>query len=199
MAEKLSIEALSTSERAFLASQSLANYQAQLAESGPIYSVTGSRHLFDERSFGSDKMVQTALLGVGRNLGRSVQSPRQRTPDYRGKVTGHVHVLLSIFDRWQIADKEAVVFLGSDNVEFVNDLRKGSIGLGNRDAKDRARIIMRIYEGVHSLMRSADAERSWIRAPLPALNGRTVLDIMRDGSMSDLIYINQFVDYVNGR
>jgi hypothetical protein len=106
---------------------------------------------------------------------------------------------MSIFDRWQIDSRDAALFLGSDTSDFINDLRVGTSGLNTRDTKDRARVLIKIYEGVHSLMREAEAERSWIRAPLEGLHGRAILEVMRGGSISDLLYVSQFVDYVNGR
>jgi len=120
-------------------------------------------------------------------------------PTYRGKVTGPVRALLSIFDRWSIDDSDAALFLGSDTASFINDLRVGTSGLTARDVKDRASILVKIYEGVHSLMRGEEAERSWINSPLSTLDHRSILDVMRGGSLADLIYINQFIDHVNGR
>jgi hypothetical protein len=124
--------------------------------------------------------------------------PEQR-PAYRGKVTGAVRTLLSIFDRWQIDENDAALFLGSGAASFVKDLRAGTAGLTARDTKDRAGLLVKVYEGVHSLMHDEEAERSWIRAPLGALGDRSILDIMRGGSLFDLMYVNKYIDHVNGR
>jgi Protein of unknown function (DUF2384) len=141
--------------------------------------------------------VLTGVFWAGFFWARAV-SPEQR-PAYRGKVTGAVRTLLSIFDRWQIDENDAALFLGSGAANFVKDLRAGTAGLTARDAKDRAGLLVKIYEGVHSLMHDEKAERSWIRAPLGALGDRSILDIMRGGSLFDLMYVNKYIDHVNGR
>jgi hypothetical protein len=120
-------------------------------------------------------------------------------PAYKGKLSGPVRALLSIFDRWEIGDRDAALFLGCDSTEFVKDLRVGTAGLNSRDTKDRARYLIEIYEGVRSLLRDPAAERSWISAPLEGLDGQSVLGIMRRGSIADLLYVKSFIDYANGR
>jgi Protein of unknown function (DUF2384) len=191
MPEMLSVEGSPLSERAYLASR---------------FQHMPSREMFTQRTSnalpkGSDPLSlreQTRAAGLpGAFLGQT-SLPDQR-PAYRGKVTGAVRTLLSIFDRWHIDESDAALFLGYSAASFVKDLRVGTTGLTARDTKDRARLLVNIYEGVHSLMRDEDAERSWIRAPLEALGDRSIFDIMRGGSLFDLMYVSKYIDHVNGR
>ena len=201
MAQRLSIETLSPSERAYLASQYNPDDQVQLVQN------TGAYRLLSPRTPGPglhslpanvpEQMPWLADLPGVTIIGQVLHPEPQ--PTYRGRVSGPVSTLMSIFDRWQIDSRDAALFLGSDTSDFINDLRVGTSGLNTRDTKDRARVLIKIYEGVHSLMREAEAERSWIRAPLEGLHGRAILEVMRGGSISDLLYVSQFVDYVNGR
>jgi hypothetical protein len=184
MSEMLSVEGSSLSERA-LASRN-DRLHAPLTMPDPLSSREQTR-----------AEVLTGVFWEGFFLARAV-SPEQR-PAYRGKVTGAVRTLLSIFDRWQIDENDAALFLGSGAANFVKDLRAGTAGLTARDTKDRAGLLVKIYEGVHSLMHDEEAERSWIRAPLGALGDRSILDIMRGGSLFDLMYVNKYIDHVNGR
>jgi hypothetical protein len=89
--------------------------------------------------------------------------------------------------------------LGASEGQFVNDLRVGTVGLSTKDMQDRARLLLRIYEGVHSLLRQPEAERSWINMQIPALSNRTILEMMLQGSMADLACARAFVDHANGR
>jgi hypothetical protein len=136
----------------------------------------------------------TVRFGIGERREESL-----RAPTFRGRITGPARGLLAIFDRWQIGDRDAALLLGSPAVSFVNDLRVGTVGLSTRDMQDRARLLMKIYEGVHSLLRGADEERSWINSRLPSLDNQTLLDIMRRGSISDLLLVKAYVDHANGR
>lgn len=129
-------------------------------------------------------------------------APRTHSPtklEFRGRVSGPVLGLLAIFDRWQIKDREAAILLGLQSTANLADLKAGTVGLGTRDLQDRARLIMNIYEGVHSLVRELDAEHSWISASMPALGGRSLLGVMKQGSIVDLMTAKAFVDYANGR
>jgi hypothetical protein len=118
---------------------------------------------------------------------------------FRGRVTGPVQGLFAIFDRWQINDQKAAILLGLQSTANLADLKAGTAGLGTRDLQDRARLIMNIYEGVHSLVRELDAERSWINGSMPGLGGRSLLEVMKQGSIVDLMTAKAFVDYANGR
>jgi hypothetical protein len=99
----------------------------------------------------------------------------------------------------QISDASAAILLGVPTASFVSDLRSGISTLNLRDLKDRARLIINIYEGVHSLLKENDAERLWIKSPVPGLNNQSPLDVMTRGSISDLLIVKSFVDYANGR
>jgi hypothetical protein len=118
---------------------------------------------------------------------------------FRNRITGPVRALLALFDRWQIGDASAAILLGAPAASFVSDLRSGISTLNSRDLKDRARLIIGIYEGAHSLMQESDAERLWIKSPVPGLNSQSPFDVMMRGSISDLLLVKSFVDYANGR
>ena len=202
MAQTLSIERLSPAERAYLASQHGAEDQVQLVQNTRIYRSLSSRSpwrgSYSLPANALTQMTWLADLPPGVTVVGQIATPESQ-PTYRGRVSGPVSTLMSIFDRWQLDSRDAALFLGSETSDFINDLRVGTRGLNTRDTKDRARVLIKIYEGVHSLMRDAEAERSWIRAPLEGLNGRSILEVMRGGSITDLIYVSQFIDYVNGR
>jgi hypothetical protein len=120
-------------------------------------------------------------------------------PQFQGRITGPVRTLLAIFARWDIGDQDAAKLLGKETARYIVDLRAGTAGLGDRDTQDRARLLLGIYEAVHSLLREADEEKSWLRAAMPNLGGRSLFDIMQNGSMADLLLARSFVDHANGR
>jgi hypothetical protein len=120
-------------------------------------------------------------------------------PQFHGRITGPVRTLLSLFARWDISDEQAAKLLGKETAQFIMDLRAGTVGLGDRDTQDRARLLIGIYEAVHSLLRVASEEKSWLRATLPSLGGRSLFEIMQNGSIADLLLAKSFVDHANGR
>lgn len=126
-----------------------------------------------------------------------LQAPPE--PDFRAKISGPVRNLLAIFERWNVSDIDGATFLGKETPKFIEDLRAGTASLQDRDTRDRARLLLNIFEGVHSLMRTREAEISWLNSALPALQNASILDKLRNGAMIDLIVVKAFVNRANGR
>jgi hypothetical protein len=122
-----------------------------------------------------------------------------RGPSFRGRITAPVQTLLALINRWQLDNQDAAKLLGASDAQFVIDLRVGTVGLSTKDMQDRVRLLLRIYEGVHSLLRQPEAERSWINVPIPALGNQAILETMLRGSMADLACVRAFVEHANGR
>ena len=167
---------------------------AQISGSGEVWS--------------DDQRAQ--IIGLGKPLFYGTraallpdQEGRQRTgtsePTFRGRVAGPVNILLAIFDRWHVSDGDAAILLGETSGSFIADLRVGTSTLRSRDMRDRASLLINIYEGVRSLLQSPETERSWIKAPLSGMNNESLFDRMRRGSISDLYFVKSFVDDANGR
>ncbi|MGA7070402.1 hypothetical protein [Bradyrhizobium sp.] len=127
------------------------------------------------------------------------QNNTNREPRFQGRVSGPIRSLLSIFARWEISDQDAAKLLGKETAQYLADLRAGTAGLTGRDTQDRARLLLEIYEAVHSLLREAAEEKSWLTAAMPALEGRNLFEIMHNGSIADLLLTKSFADHANGR
>lgn len=213
MPESLSIEKQPLSERAQYASHDAAG-EFTATPTQNIGSQIRTPFSYSSNMFAthSDSMFGAAIA-LGTNVGVSVQNFGRsgavygygNTPDavlqpkFQGRIIGPVRNLLAIFDRWRLTDKDAMLLLGTNSVAYINDLRVGTVGLTTRDMQDRAILLLKIYEGVHSLLREPAAEVSWISSALPAFGNRTILDTMRGGSIADLILVRAFVDHANGR
>jgi hypothetical protein len=117
----------------------------------------------------------------------------------RTNVAAPVKAVLAILRRWTIGDDVGAQILGTDEPGYVADLRSGAAGLKTRDMRDRARLLLDIYEGVFALLKNSEAEQVWIKVPRQDLDGKSVLDLMMEGSLRNLIRAQAFVDYVNGR
>jgi hypothetical protein len=94
-------------------------------------------------------------------------------PRFQGRISGPIRSLISIFARWEISDQDAAKLMGKETAQYLADLRAGTAGLTGRDTQDRARLLLGIYEAVHSLLREAAEEKSWLRGAMPALDGRS--------------------------
>ena len=128
------------------------------------------------------------------------QGDESSVPGEFGTISpsGPVRAVLAILDRWHLSDAEGAVLLGAESPDFIVQLRRGRKVCG-RDANDRVRLLLKIYEGVFSLFRDPAVERQWLLEKRDALERKSVLDLMTEGSMMNLITALDFVDYVNGR
>jgi hypothetical protein len=120
-------------------------------------------------------------------------------PRPAARIAAPVKTVLAIFDRWKIDDKVGASILGEYAPRFIQSLRVGGTILRSRDAQDRAGLFIRLYEGVYSLFENSENERRWIRDAQPRLEGKSVLDLLADGSFLNLAKAQAFVDFLNGR
>jgi hypothetical protein len=171
MAEHLSNETLPLSRRAQFP-------DSPAWPSQGTFAISEGMHSFDWAN--PNFFSEGPALALSHYVTREPQTAReaQREPSFRGRITAPVRALLSLFDRWQLGDQSGANLLGASEAQFVNDLRVGTASLSTKDMQDRARLLLRIYEGVHSLLRQPEAERSWINMPIPALGNRTILEMM---------------------
>lgn len=150
---------------------------ASLAGSGPLYGIVA------QQQGGGELSRETGTIGG----------------EFNGTMIGPVRALLAVFQRWDISDELAARVLGASGSEYIANLRSGVGALKTRDEWDRARLLIDIYEGVFSLLQDPDSEKAWIRIPRADFNGQSVLEMMTEGSQRNLIRVQAFVDYVNGR
>jgi hypothetical protein len=120
-------------------------------------------------------------------------------PQLGSPVTAPGKALSRVFERWNIADIQAAPILGISDAGVPAYRQSTGWCLATRDMRDRATMVLDIYEGVYTLLKDPQAERTWIRTPRPDLENRSVLDLMTEGSQRNLIRAQAYVDHVNGR
>jgi hypothetical protein len=139
---------------------------------------------------------QFAATGVA---GAEAREEQPAAPRSAMRVAGPAKAVLAIFDRWHIDDQVGASILGEDDPSFVALLRVGRAVLRSRDARDRAGLFIRLYEGVYSLFANSETERRWLHQEQPRLDGRSVHSLLAEGSFLNLARAQAFVDLVNGR
>ena len=145
--------------------------------------------------------------GYGSNPGSGTSGYRAgpvRKPAARPAAAGQVRsdivrTVTAILGRWEIPENIGLAILGSPAATLDAVVRLGDTSLSTRDRQDRARLLFDIHEGVYGLLKDPSAERQWIRTPRDEMEGRSVLDLMAEGSQRNLIRALAYVDYVNGR
>ncbi len=81
----------------------------------------------------------------------------------------------------------------------VEGLLSGRVTLRGRDVKDRIAYLFRIRKTLSALFRDENVENEWLREPHGALNGKSPMDIMLEGSMENLLLVKEYVEAAAGR
>ena len=76
--------------------------------------------------------------------------------------------------------------------------KAGEIGRIDRDAKARLSNLIGIHKALRIVFREPHRGYAWIRAPNAAFGGRTALEVMLDGEMTDLIRVRRYLDAERG-
>ncbi len=124
----------------------------------------------------------------------------EQSPFAPGRLTGEVQFIVTLRDLWHLSDWDTAALLGYERHEqrLVEDILNGRSTLRGRDAKDRIAALIQIRRLLHSLFRDIDEENSWLREPKPALDNRSPMELICEGSMEKLLVVRQFVEHGSG-
>jgi len=74
----------------------------------------------------------------------------------------------------------------------------GDIGRIDRDLRARMAILMGIHKALRYLFTDPARGHAWIRKPNEAFGGKSALDIMMRGEITDLIDLRSYLDAERG-
>jgi hypothetical protein len=69
------------------------------------------------------------------------------------------------------SDQQAAILLGFEAVFDIGEIYRGMRPIGNRDAKDRLRAVLRTATELDALFREIDTIRDWLNEPQRDLGG----------------------------
>ncbi len=104
---------------------------------------------------------------------------------------------LTLFRHWGITDDQAAVLLDL-SVRTYRRWKAGELGRLSRDTKARLSNLMGIHKALRILFREPQRAYAWIKAPNDAFGGRTALDIMLGGELTDLMRVRRYLDAERG-
>lgn len=103
-----------------------------------------------------------------------------------------------LFERWRISDKEAVVLLGGLSPRTYARWKAGQIGRVDRDRKARLSNLMGIHKALRLTFNDPERVYGWVRRPNTVFGGRSALDVMLDGELTDLMRVRRYLDAERG-
>jgi uncharacterized protein (DUF2384 family) len=105
---------------------------------------------------------------------------------------------VNLFAKWGLTEAQACVLLGELPRRSYVRWKAGDIGRIGRDLKTRLANLMGIHKALRILFTDADRVYSWVRQPNAAFGGRSALDVMLQGELTDLVRVRRYLDAERG-
>ncbi len=99
----------------------------------------------------------------------------------------------NMFCMWGVTDEESATLLDLP-VRTYRRWKAGKIGRIDRDGKARLSNLMGIHKALRVIFREAQRGYAWIKAPNTAFGGRSGLEVMLGGELTDLMRVRRYLD-----
>jgi Protein of unknown function (DUF2384). len=114
------------------------------------------------------------------------------------EVQAMQRAVIRLFDNWGITDAQAACLLGDMPIRTYQRWKQGVFGRWNVDLAARLSNLI----GIHMALRLLYTERKrgyrWIKAPNRAFGGRSALEVMLGGQLTDLMRVRRYLDSYRG-
>ena len=104
---------------------------------------------------------------------------------------------VNLFRLWRLSDNDAAVLLDLPVRTFAR-WKTGAIGRIGRDQKARLSNIIGIHKALRIIFWEPDRAYGWIRASNSAFGGRSAIDVMLSGELTDLMRVRRYLDAERG-
>jgi hypothetical protein len=102
-----------------------------------------------------------------------------------------------LFRLWGLTDEQAATLVDLP-LRSYRRWKAGEIGRINRDGKARLSNIMGIHKALRIIFREPQRGFDWIRAPNAVFGGRSALEVMLGGELTDLMRVRRYLDAERG-
>ena len=104
---------------------------------------------------------------------------------------------VNLFRLWRITDEEAAVLIDLPARSYAR-WKAGGVGRISRDGKARLSNLMGIHKALRLIFTEPQRGYDWIKRPNAALSGKSALDIMLGGELTDLMRVRRLLDAERG-
>lgn len=106
--------------------------------------------------------------------------------------------VINLFDRWGLTDEQAATLLGDIATRTFQRWKAGDLGRGNIDLGARLSNLMGIHKALRLLFKDRQRGYRWIKKPNAHFGGRSALDVMLGGQLTDLMRVRRYLDAQRG-
>jgi hypothetical protein len=119
------------------------------------------------------------------------------TPINDDEAAAMFRAVVNLFRLWSVTDDQAAILLDLP-VRSYRRWKTGELGRLNRDHKARLSNLMGIHKALRIIFNERQRGYAWMRAPNDAFAGRTALDVMFGGELTDLMRVRRYLDSARG-
>jgi len=106
--------------------------------------------------------------------------------------------VVNLFGKWDVTDEQASTLLDVPVRSYRRWKADGEPGRIDRDGKARLSNLIGIHKALRYMFRETRRAHDWIKAPNSAFQGRSALDIMLGGELTDLMRVRRYLDAERG-
>ncbi|MCW5718516.1 MAG: DUF2384 domain-containing protein [Bauldia sp.] len=123
--------------------------------------------------------------------------PFRPAPITDAEAAAAFRAVANLFRLWGVTDAEAATILDLPRRTYAR-WKAGDIGRIGRDGKARLSNLLGIHKALRIVFREPVRGYAWIRAPNAAFAGRSALEIMLGGELTDLMRVRRYLDAERG-
>ena len=104
---------------------------------------------------------------------------------------------VNLFRLWAITDEQGATLLDLP-VRSYRRWKAGEIGRIDRDKRARLSNLMGIHKALRIIFQEPQRGYVWVQAPNAAFDGKSALDAMQGGELTDLMRVRRYLDSERG-
>lgn len=111
-----------------------------------------------------------------------------------------LRAFFNIAELWKLSGSEQMALLGLTSRSTFQSWKAGQVTKVSRDVIERISYLLGIFKGINILLPDRQQADEWVRAPndAPLFSGRSALDRMVSGNVSDLYLVRRYIDGERG-
>lgn len=104
---------------------------------------------------------------------------------------------LNLFSKWEITDEQAATLVDLPPRTYARWKATGPKGI-SRDGRARLSNLLGIHKALRIIFSDPQRAYTWIALPNAAFGGRSALDVMLGGELTDIMRVRRYLDAERG-
>ena len=118
-------------------------------------------------------------------------------PVTQDEATAMFRASLNLFGKWELTDEQAATLLDMSVRTFRRWKAEGA-GRISRDGCARLSNLMGIHKALRLIFREPERGYDWVKAANDAFSGKSALEVMLGGDLTDIMRIRRYLDAERG-